>query len=114
MTLLEKQQLFTKLISEFILWCEQNGYKVTLGDSFRDPRLHGTFGVKLGYGAANSFHKLKLAQDLNLFIEGVYKEGTAAHYPLGVKWKLMHPECTWGGDFKKPDGNHYSFGEKRF
>lgn len=33
------------------------GYEVTLGDAFRDPTLHGEFGVKKGYGVAKSFHK---------------------------------------------------------
>lgn len=42
------------------------------GDLFRDPRLHGALGVKQGYGARNSCHKLKIAIDLNLFKDGAF------------------------------------------
>lgn len=109
MTLGEKQRLFARTIAEFIGWCFAQGYEVSLGDAYRDPRLHGAFGVKQSYGHARSCHKLRLAADLNLFTKGVFQQNTEAHRPLGEKWKSMHPLARWGGDFSKPDGNHYSF-----
>ncbi len=84
------------------------GYEVTLGDAFRDHRLHGAMGEKKAYGSANSFHKQRLAIDLNLFRGGVYLDSTAGHQELGEWWKKQGG--TWGGDFKDP--NHYSWGEK--
>jgi len=46
MTLREKQSKFAKMAAELILKAYELGYEVTLGDAFRDPRLHGDFGVK--------------------------------------------------------------------
>lgn len=61
-----------------------------------------------------SFHYKGLAADLNLYLKNetggnVYQTTTEAHARIGEQWKKM---CgTWGGDFKRKDGNHYSWGE---
>ncbi|MGK3273576.1 M15 family metallopeptidase [Comamonas kerstersii] len=108
MTLGQKQRLFTKLVAQLIQYAYAQGYELTLGDAYRDPRVHGDVGVKKSYSSANSVHKQRLAIDLNLFKGGVYQTSTEAHKPLGEYWKSLHPECRWGGDFSTPDGNHYS------
>ena len=72
MTLRENQSKFAKMAAELILKAYELGYEVTLGDAYRDPRLHGEFGVKKGYGEAKSFHKQRLAIDLNLFKDGKF------------------------------------------
>jgi hypothetical protein len=51
---------------------------------------------------------MRLAVDLNLFKNGQFLTDSEAHRPLGDYWKSLHPDCCWGGDFSKPDGNHYS------
>lgn len=84
------------------------GYEVTLGDAYRDPRLHGSHGEKKGYGHRKSCHKLRLAIDLNLFLDGEYLTETEDHEKLGEWWESLHPLCRWGGRFSNPDGNHYS------
>lgn len=109
MTLGDKQRMFTRLSAEFDIWILEQGYEFTDGDAYRDPRLHGALGIKLGYGHPKSCHKLRLARDRNLFRNKVLLETTESHAPLGEKWKSMHPLCRWGGDFPTPDGNHYSF-----
>lgn len=109
LTLGEKQRLFTKLVAQLIQHAYAQGYELTLGDAYRDPRLHGQIGEAKGYGSRNSSHKERLAIDLNLFKNGVYLTNSEAHKPLGDYWKSLHPDCRWGGDFKSPDGNHYSF-----
>lgn len=109
MTLRQQQSQFAVMAARLILHAESLGYEVTLGDAFRDPRLHGEMGVRRGYGAPNSFHKQRLAIDLNLFKNGRYLAGTEAHRPLGEWWEQNGG--TWGGRFKNPDGNHYSLGK---
>lgn len=109
MTLRENQSKFAKMAAELILKAYELGYEVTLGDAFRDPRLHGDFGVKKGYGAANSFHKKRLAIDLNLFKDGKFLGPSDDHKKLGEWWESKGG--TWGGKFKQADGNHYSLGE---
>jgi hypothetical protein len=106
MRLVEKQQLFAKLVGDLLTKAYDMGYQVTLGDAFRDPRLHGFMGQKQGYGHASSTHKARLAIDLNLFKDGEFLTGTEDHRPLGEWWKKQHQLCRWGGDFR--DGNHYS------
>ena len=108
MTLGQKQRLFTKLVSHLIEHAYKIGYELTLGDAYRDPRVHGDVGVKKSYSSANSVHKQRLAIDLNLFKNGQYLTTTEAHKELGEFWESLHPDCRWGGRFSTPDGNHYS------
>lgn len=107
MSLRQQQSKFALMVALLITQADAMGYEVTLGDAYRDPRVHGELGVKRGYGAANSFHKTRLAIDLNLFKDGKFLDGTAAHEPLGIWWESQGG--TWGGRFR--DGNHYSWGE---
>lgn len=108
MTLSEQQRLFTSLLPQLITWAYTHGYELTLGDAYRDPRLHGAMGEKMGYGHKSSCHKIRMAIDLNLFKDGAFLQSSADHAPLGAYWKSLHPLCRWGGDFSTPDGNHYS------
>lgn len=112
MTLGEKQELFMQLLPRLINKAHELGFKIRGGDLFRDARVHGAMGVKMGYGAANSCHKLKLAIDLNLFQNGQFLDSTEAHKQLGEWWEKQHELCRWGGRFK--DGNHYSLEHNGF
>lgn len=111
MTLRQQQTSFALMAARLILKADEMGYEVTLGDAYRDPRLHGGPGQKKGYGAADSYHKVRLAIDLNLFRDGRYLASTEDHRPLGEWWESQGG--TWGGRFSTPDGNHYSLGEGR-
>lgn len=101
------QTEFARLVPRLIDQAFAMGYEVTLGDAYRDPRVHGALGVKLGYGHRNSAHKRRLAIDLNLFRDGKFLQTTEDHRPLGEWWEKQHPSARWGGRFE--DGNHYSF-----
>jgi len=106
MTLGQKQRLFTALIAKLIEYAYAHGYELTFGDAFRDPRVHGQMGVKVGYSHASSNHKQRLAVDFNLFRDGVFLSNTEDHKTLGEYWESLDPLCRWGGRFN--DGNHYS------
>lgn len=104
-----KQRLFAEMVGELLRWIYANGYAVTLGDAFRDPRVFGPVGVKRGYGRKSSNHKQRLAIDLNLFRTDArgnwqYCTETKDHKPVGEYWESLGG--TWGGRFD--DGNHYS------
>jgi len=107
MTLGEKQELFALMVADLLLKANDMGYKVRLGDAYRDPRVFGAIGEHKGYGFYKSCHKLRLAIDLNLFKDGKYLTETEDHRPLGEWWEQQHELCRWGGRFN--DGNHYSF-----
>lgn len=103
-TLGQKQRRFTRMVSLLIEFAYQQGYELTFGDAYRDPRVHGDVGVKKSYSSANSVHKSRLAVDFNLFKNGVYLTGSDDHRELGEFWESIGG--TWGGRFN--DGNHYS------
>lgn len=103
-TLRQKQSRFVLMKAKLILWAYRQGYELTDGDAYRDPRVHGKQGVKASYSEGKSAHKHRLAQDFNLFKDGVFLSRTEDHLPLGLQWEAMGG--TWGGRFN--DGNHYS------
>ncbi|UNI71902.1 hypothetical protein [Aeromonas phage vB_ AhaP_PT2] len=103
-TLGQKQRRFVKMVSKLIDFAYANGYELTFGDAYRDPRLHGEMGVKKGYGHSKSNHKIRLAVDFNLFKDGKFLTSSEDHKPLGEYWESIGG--TWGGRFN--DGNHYS------
>jgi hypothetical protein len=107
MTKREKQSLFVRLQVRLVVWATTNGYELTDGESYRPPETAEIY-AKQGKGIKSSLHCERLAKDWNLFKQGKYLTTTEAHRPLGEYWKSLDPLCAWGGDFKKPDGGHYS------
>lgn len=106
MRLGEKQELFSRLMAEHVVWLYEQGYAVRSGDYFAST------GHRPG-----SNHYIKLAADLNLFLEGEYLDETMDHQESGEKWESRHELCRWGGNWDKDDhpgepgeddGNHYS------
>lgn len=107
MNLGDKQRLFTRLVGQLIAFAYENGMELTFGDAYRSV-AQAAANAKAGTGITNSLHTQRLAVDFNLFVNGVYQTRTEAYRRLGEKWKTLHPLCCWGGDFSKPDGNHFS------
>lgn len=107
MTLREKQSLFVRLVAKLIEFANENGMELTFGECWRTPEQAKANAVS-GRGISNSLHTQRLAIDLNLFVGGVFIDSSEGHRRLGEYWKTLHPLCRWGGDFRKPDGNHYS------
>lgn len=104
MSLGSEQRKFTRMVADLITWAYANGYELTLGDAYRDPRVFGAVGFKEGYGRSSSNHKRRLAIDLNLFKDGLWLTSTEDHQALGEYWESIGG--AWGGRFN--DGNHYS------
>jgi hypothetical protein len=106
-TLGQKQERFARAVPGLLNKAFELGFNSRLGDTYRDPRVHGPIGTKLGYGSPTSCHKLRLAIDLNLFdSHGKYLDKTEHHKELGEWWEAQGPDHRWGGRFN--DGNHYS------
>lgn len=102
-----RQSEFAAALGRFLVWIDElPGYRVTLGCArCQQPHHH-----------PQSYHKVALAVDLNLFRldddgEWTYLTATEDHLELGRKWEELGG--TWGGRFRAPDGNHYSWGEGR-
>lgn len=108
LTLHQKQVLFSRLNGLLRAWAFVNGYEITDGESYRTPQ-QAQWDADHGTGIARSEHTLRLAQDFNVFKDGVYLTRSEDLSPLGVYWKSLDPLCRWGGDFTtRPDGNHFS------
>jgi len=109
MTLREQRCLFTLYVAKLINKATEMGYHVALGEVVRDARI-AALNAKSGAGIGNSLHITGLAVDMNLYDSaGKYLDDTESHRPLGAWWKSLDPNCRWGGDFKRIDGNHYSY-----
>jgi hypothetical protein len=102
MKLLDLQFKFTRLVADLIEYAYENGYTMTLGEGYDDD----------GHGhMVGSLHYIRMAQDINLFKNGVYLTNSKDYKLIGNYWKSLSGKdytCAWGGDFKKPDGNHFS------
>jgi len=103
MSLGNEQRKFSLMVAKLITHAYEIGYEITLGDAFRDPRLHGKMGEKKAYGHTHSCHKVKLAIDLNLFKDGRYITDSTGHDELHDYW-----DSIGGGRRIKHDANHYS------
>ena len=95
MTLGQRQRQFTWMIGQLIQWAYQNGYELSFGDAYRDPRVHGEIGKRKSYSSA---------VDFNLFKNGKYLTRTEDYQALGEYWESIGG--AWGGRFN--DGNHFS------
>ena|SRR3990172_1005048 len=107
LTLGEKQRIFAYNVAQLIVWAYEQNYAISLGEAQRDPRI-AELNAKEGKGISNSLHLIRLAIDLNLFKDGVFLTASEDHRPLGTYWKTLHVLNRWGGEFAKPDGNHYA------
>jgi hypothetical protein len=108
MSLRQARCEFTKAIAALIRHANALGYEVALDEGME--RL--TAKDPTSDHMPNSLHHIGLAQDINLYRDGVYLSTTEDHRELGEWWEklgeTMNLPLCWGGRFKSPDGNHYS------
>ena len=103
----DSQRDFARMVGLLLIFIySQPGYAVTFGDAWAEEgegRKHSD----------DSFHYDRLAIDLNLFYNGTWLKETEDHRRFGEYWESLDSKCSWGGFFKRKDGNHYSYGEGR-
>lgn len=97
MGMLALQDTFAGKAAMLIQKARSMGYKVSLGDAYRDSRC--------AYGSPKTKHRVRLAIDLNLFKDNIYLDSTEDHRALGEWWESIGG--VWGGRFTPEDGNHY-------
>ena len=105
--LTDLQQRFPPLLAKLIEWGYQNGYTLAMAEAYRSPE-QAALNAQHGSGIANSLHTLRLAVDIMAYKNGAWLQDSEDYRPLGEFWKTLAPECCWGGDFAKPDGDHFS------
>ena len=115
MKLSDRQRLFALYLYTLLVpYAYAKGYRVRVGDGYRDPRVFGHYGTRKGYGSARSLHKKRLAVDVILDKwderrqRWVYCTATKDYQELGEFWESLHEDCQWGGSGNRRDGNHFS------
>jgi hypothetical protein len=101
------QHRFVDDVSYLIGFAINQGYELTFGEAYRTPE-QATLNAANGSGIKNSLHCSRLAIDFNVFKDGVWLTDSKDLAVLGKYWKTLNPDNAWGGDFSKPDGNHFS------
>lgn len=101
MTVIQKQELFCRMVARLIDRAVELGFQPRLGHAWREPNSP--------VGHPRSCHKMRLAIDLLLDRDGVYLNKSEDYTELGEWWESQHEYCRWGGRFNVRDGNHFSF-----
>lgn len=106
MTLGAARRQFTHELALLVLQAESLGF----GIAFNEGMDQLTAKDPTSDHRAGSLHNIGLAQDVSLYLNGVYLTQTAQYEALGLYWEargvLLKVPLAWGGRFK--DGNHFS------
>lgn len=104
----KKQWQFLIDFATLVLWVRDNlpTYMLTGGELWRHEIMQDYYR-KMGLSqATRSKHQDRLAVDINVFIDGVYRTDGGAHKEIAEKWKSLSPSnvsgTEWGWDY-----NHY-------
>ena len=108
MTLREARCAYSVCVAELVLYAVSQGYEAALDEGTERLTAKDTMSDHM----KGSLHHAGLAQDLLLYLKGVYLTKSEDYAFLGRFWKELGVKkglhLTWGGDFAKPDGNHFS------
>lgn len=107
MTLQQTQDLFTRLVCQLIDHAHSLGYEVSFGEAWR-PQVTADYYAAHGEGIRDSLHTMRLAIDLNVFLNGKYQTQLDAYRPLGQFWETLasnDAKTRWGGSFVDKEGN---------
>lgn len=112
--LVQKQIIFSRYLGLFL--DEFPDHMIQLGEAWRSEETCALY-AKEGKGIRNSCHELRLAIDLNLWVNGSLSNNKADYQILSDYWKeipQLFPDdipvvTSWGGDFKSLcDFYHFS------
>ena len=107
MTLSDRQAIFAQNVAKLLIYMNQQGFKVTLGEAFRTHDQAEIYAHE-GKGIVDSQHCKRLAIDLNLLDkEGNYLSDDKAYRQFGEYWESLSYDNRFGGDFKRVDSNHF-------
>lgn len=107
MTLRQHQSAFALDVARLIEFAYKNGMEFTFGETYRTEEQQRIYVQKGLSRTMDSWHRKRLAIDLNLFLAGVYITTAEPYRPLGDYWKSLNEHNRWGGDWGLGDANHF-------
>lgn len=103
----KKQVLFLKNVAKLVDYANSlSGYEVTGGELYRTAEQQAIYLAKGLSKTKHSKHQDRLAIDLNVFINGVYRTDKSAFEPLAKFWKSLDSNNISGFDWNW-DYNHF-------
>lgn len=100
MKLSDQQFLFAVQLNLLYSWLIEKGYKFTLGEAHRTPEQQDIYLQQGKTKVKHSLHQDRLAQDLNIFIDGQLTYDRHKLKPIGDFWESLSPENRWGGSWR--------------
>jgi peptidoglycan L-alanyl-D-glutamate endopeptidase CwlK len=98
------QNTFSANLSALINAIHVSGMTCSMGECYRTSEQQEIY-IKQGKSKTNnSMHCLRLAVDINIFINGQLIAEAEKLAALGKYWRDLHPQNRWGGDWNK-NGN---------
>ena len=99
--MIEKQSIFMGNVANLIAFIiTTKGYKVTGGELYRTKEQQQIYFEQGKTRTLNSKHLKRLAIDLNIFINGRLVYDKAKLQEIGDYWEALHPDNSWGGNWK--------------
>ena len=114
MTVGEKQELFSLLWGNFILWCASRGIRIRQRELWRTKEQAELYAAQ-GKGIKNSLHTIGLAIDAYFSIDGKVTFDPKDYEEAGRYWESLHPLCRAGVFFKgkvSRDAGHFSISNR--
>lgn len=105
-----KQELFSKMLAEFICWLYANGYTVRMGEVWRPQEMQDLY-LKTGKTRAKySKHQDKVAADLYILKDSKVLSTKDELKFAADKWKSLNKDNRWGGEFQNLyDAPHWEY-----
>lgn len=107
MKLSERQQVFTANIAALILKAVDLEIMLTFGHAWRSIEEQRRLKAEGKSQTLNSLHLSRLAVDFNFFIDGKLTYDKKKLQGLGDYWESLHPDNSWGGNWKFLDTPHF-------
>lgn len=102
-----KQVIFLSNIAKLIEYSKTlPGYELTAGEMYRTAEQQAIYLAKGLSKKRHSQHQNRLAFDINVFINGVYRTDKEAYRPLAEYWKTLNQNNQSGYEWNW-DMNHF-------
>ena len=104
----KKQERFSRAYWQLLGYAHSRGYGVRQGEGLRTKEQSEWYSQR-GLGIVNSVHRLKLAHDIYLSVDGELLWDGFPYRDCGEFWCSLGDDHRWGGNMLRRDVYHFSF-----